>query len=264
MPIIVFLYFICFISRIFKLRVASIAFMLYLDFMKKLLALILLIAFLLTSCTVTQKIALSDKNSGSSESDIHVEQFFVDVLEDFSEFLPSSDKSIMDEAMTSFANQLTKANSTKIVDFEKTGENSYILEFEYTNIDNLISELGAKNQSIISSKDKSFSFYVDINNFEELTKIVPFLADPNFEVYGPLYNQGTSEEDYLDMIYYLLGEEGPEAIENGTVSIDVKVPGTITKVDNAAKISTDTARFTFPIIDFLLLNEPLHFTVNWK
>ena len=112
--------------------------------------------------------------------------------------------------------------------------------------------------------DKSLSFYVDIDNFDELTKIVPFLADPNFEVYGPMYNQGTTEEDYLDMIYYLLGEEGPDAIANGEVSIIVSVPGNITRVSNATKVSYNKARFTFPIIDFLLLNEPLTFTVDWR
>ena len=232
--------------------------------MKKFLLVFIFAVFSFTSCSVTEELNIIDRNQGSSYTDIQVEQFFVDVLEDFAEFLPSSDKSIMDEAMEGFSKQLERASATESVGFEKTGTNSYILDCQYSDITKLISELGADNQSVLRVSDKSLSFYVDIDNFDELTKIVPFLADPNFEVYGPMYNQGTTEEDYLDMIYYLLGEEGPDAIANGEVSIIVSVPGNITRVSNATKVSYNKARFTFPIIDFLLLNEPLTFTVDWR
>lgn len=232
--------------------------------MKKVVFILLSCLLIFTSCTVSEELVLKNKKSGSSSSDIKVEQFFVDVLADFGEFLPSSDKSIMDEAMDGFSSQLDKANATSNVVFKKKGTNSYSLDFDFSDIETLLSELGAGNQSLLKIDNNTISFYVDINNFEELTKIVPFLADPNFEVYGPLYNQGTTEEDYLDMIYYLLGEEGPDAISNGLVTIDIKVPGQITNISGARKTSSSTAEFAFPIIDFLLLNKPLTFSISWK
>lgn len=232
--------------------------------MKKIALILLSCLLIFTSCTVSEGLVLKDSKRGTSSSDIQVEQFFVDVLEDFGEFLPSSDQSIMDEAMDGFAKQLDNAGATTDVAFKKNGTNSYSLDFAFSDVDTLLKELGATNQSLLRMTDKSITFYVDINNFEELTKIVPFLADPNFEVYGPLYNQGTSEEDYLDMIYYLLGEEGPDAISNGLVTINIKVPGQITDISGAKKTSSPTAEFTFPIIDFLLLNKPLTFTINWR
>ena len=39
-----------------------------------------------------------------------------------------------------------------------------------------------------------------------------------------------SEDDYLDMIYFLLGEDGPDAIRNGLISVTMNVPGTLTEV----------------------------------
>lgn len=226
------------------------------------LALVILSSLLIASCSVTETLSIN-RNGGSSYSDIKVEQFFVDVLEDFAEFLPAN-ASIMDSAMSSFSSDLDKASSTTAVDLKKTGNNHYSLSVDYTSLTNLIKELGGENQSLFKESANSISFYVDINNFEELTKIVPFLADPNFEVYGPLYNIGTSEEDYLDMIYFLLGEEGPDAIKNGVITIDINTPGTITSVKGATRINSTTARFTFPIIDFLLLSHPLSFEVNWR
>lgn len=230
----------------------------------KRVSIILASLLLLASCTVTEKLSVNRNSSGTSSSDIKVEQFFVDVLEDFSEFLPESNESIMDSAMSGFAGQLQRSKSASDVAFSKTGENHYSLAFSYSSIEALIKELGGTEQTLFRETSNSLSFYVDINNFEELTKIVPFLADPNFEVYGPLFNQNTTEEDYLDMIYFLLGEEGPDAISNGMVSIDITVPGTIASVSGARRVNQNTARFSFPIIDFLLLNKPLTFTVNWK
>ena len=238
--------------------------MLYLFVMKRILPFALLALLLISSCTVTENLDIYNKDSGSSTANIKVEQFFIDVLEDFGEFLPSSDQSIMDEAMEGFSAQLNNSTSTETVAFKKTGTNAYELRFDYTNISSLLADLGAPNQSLLQMTDNSMKFYVDIDNFEELTKIVPFLADPNFEVYGPMFNQGTSEEDYLDMIYYLLGEDGPDAIKNGSISVYINVPGKITNLEHATKIDKNTALATFPIIDFLLLNEPLTFTINWN
>ncbi len=226
------------------------------------IALIILSSILLASCSVTETLSIN-RSGGSSESDIKVEQFFVDVLEDFAEFLPSNE-SIMDSAMSSFSSDLDRASATTKVDLKKTGNNQYSLSFDYSSLTSLIKELGGESQSLFKESANSISFYVDINNFEELTKIVPFLADPNFEVYGPLYNIGTSEDDYLDMIYFLLGEEGPDAIKNGVITIDIKTPGAITDISGATRINSTTARFTFPIIDFLLLSHPLAFEIKWR
>ena len=66
------------------------------------------------------------------------------------------------------------------------------------------------------------------------------------------------------MISFLLGEEGVEALEKSFVSIDIRTPGDITGTKGAMKIGSRRAVFSFPIIDFLLLNEPLTFSVEWK
>ncbi len=231
--------------------------------MKKAL-IVILSALLIASCQVSETLNVRSSSSIESSTNIKTEDFFIEVLEDFGEFLPENDMSIMDSAMKGFSDQLDRSKNTERATLSIVGHNQYMVDFSTDNIIALIEELGGKAQSLFTSSKNSISFYVDIDNFEELTRIVPFLADPNFEVYGPLYNQGTSEEDYLDMIYYLLGEEGPDAIENGYVSIEIHTPSEITKVTGAQKKDNNTALFEFPIIDFLLLNKPLSFSISWK
>ena len=217
----------------------------------------------LASCTVTEDLSLSG-NGGTSYAYIHVEDFFIDVLNDFSTFIPESSETIMDSAVRTFSEQLDAIEAVTSVSWEKTGSNDYTLSFSYSDLAQLLQGMGAEEQTLLRQEGNSLSFHLDIGSYQELKRIVPFLADPNFEVYGPEYNQGMSEADYLDMIYFLLGEDGPDAISNGLVTLSIAVPGTITETVNCTAADGSTALFSFPIIDFLLLNEPISFSVSWE
>ena len=219
--------------------------------------------------TVTEKVSyLKGLAEGlgidESEKNGKMIKAIIDVLEDFGEFLPASDESMMDNAISGYASQLDGVNAISDIEWENLGDNHYTVSFSFSGIDTLLSQLGAENQTLFALTDNSLSFHLDISNYEELKSAVPFLADPNFEVYGPEYNQGMSETDYLDMIYFLLGEDGPEAIANGMVTMDITVPGTVMNTENAEITGENTARYSFPIIAFLLLNEPLSFSIEWQ
>ena len=232
--------------------------------MRRILLQSLLLLLLFSSCQVTEELSMNADGSGSSYTDIHVEQFFIDVLEDFSEFLPANDESMMDSAIKAYTSELNETGTVSAASWESKGDNRYAVSFDYSSIDTLLGEMGAENQSLFEITDNSISFHLDISNYPELKALVPFLSDQNFEVYGPEYNQGMSEQDYLDMIYFLLGEDGPEAVSNGTVEIRITVPGTITSASGCRIEGTNTAIYAFPIIDFLLLNNPLSFSISWE
>lgn len=218
---------------------------------------------LLTCCTVTETLALSGEG-GSSAADIHVEPFFVDVLYDFAEFLPEEGVNLMDASLDGFIEDLEERQAVNSPGYVKTGENDYVLTFNYSSLSQFAAAYKLDGQTLLAQENNSFSFYLDIDNYGELKRIVSFLRDPNFEVYGPEYNQGMSEEDYLDMIYFLLGEEGPDAISTGQVTIIIEVPGTVTETVNAEQLGPSAVKASFPLIDFLLLNEPISFSAKWN
>ena len=226
--------------------------------------LILLVILLFSSCAVSESISLG-KNGSASSTDITVYPFFIDVLNDFSEFLPKSDESIMDAAITGFANNLEASGKAFDVHLVKNAENSYSISFAFNDIPSVLSALKGDNEiSVLKEDGSSLKFYLDINNYHELKAIIPFLADPNFEVYGPEYNQGMSQEDYLDMIYYLLGEDGPDAIRNSTIDITITTPSEIVSSSGVVQKGPTTVLYSFPLIDFLLLDEPMGFEITWK
>lgn len=232
--------------------------------MKKLSVILISMMMLLASCTVTETIDVTASDSGKSTTDVQVEQFFIDVLYSFADFLPEENADIMGNAVADLSSQLESLPSVESPSIETVGENHYRLSFDFTDIAELITDLGISEQSIFSIGDNSFSFYLDINNYPELKTFLPFLSDPNFDVYGPEYNQGMSEADYLEMMSFLLGEEAPDAITNSQITIQLNVPGTISENVNAEVIDSDTVSFTFPLVKFLLLSEPIEFSASWS
>ena len=204
------------------------------------------------------------QDASSSQSDIRVQQFFIDVLNDYAEFMPSSDESIMDSAVSTFAGQIEATDEGCSTLFVKTGTNDYSGYFEFGDLEALADQLGGQEQSIIRQTDKSLSFYCSIDNYTELESIVPFLADPNISVYLAQYNIGYSEQDYMDMITFAIGEEAPDALTSSMITINVTVPGTITTIEGAEQTGPDSLSYSFPLIDFLLLAEPLAFSVQWS
>ncbi len=232
--------------------------------MRKATFITILLVILLSSCTVTEQITLNNNTKSKIKSDILVEDFFISVIEDFSEFLPSSDESLFDGGIRDFAGQIKAAPSTSDVTYTKTDDGHYLIDVAFSDLDQFIDELsGGIDQSIIKLDDKSLTFYVDIDNYHELEQIVPFLADPNFEAFLPQYNIGYTEEDYLEMIVFLLGDEAPEKIKSSTITLRINTPSKINSYTNCKKINNTTIEYKFELIDFLLLAKPLSFSVKW-
>ena len=136
--------------------------------MRKPLA-ILLSLLMLASCTVTETLDISAEGPGSSTADIHVEQFFIDVLYDFAEFLPEGNESIMDSAIEDFEAQLAALPSITSASAEKTGENQYTLSFDYSDVASFLADFGVTEQSLFTITDDSFTFNLDIENYPELS-----------------------------------------------------------------------------------------------
>lgn len=229
-----------------------------------LIYIIIAIITLISSCTVTEDITLTG-DGGRVSSSIDIESYFVDVLEDFSEFMPKSDERIIDSAISQAADQLSTSGYASNVVFIKDGENSYIGDFDFNKLSDLMKAFSeSTEQDVIIKGENSIDFYVDINNYSKLESLIPFLSDPNIEVYLARYNVGYSEQDYLDMLVFSLGEEAPESVKKSTITLNFTVPGEITKLEGATKTGSNSFTYSFRLIDFLLLSSPLAFSVEWK
>lgn len=238
------------------------------------LALILVTILSFSSCKVTEtlnfksNITSETTLTGNSHCDISVSDYFVSVVEDLSNWNESgNDDPILQVAVDDFVKNLEQSDSALSIRFLKTGINTYMGDFSFTDFSDLILDLSKEEScSLVTATEvdgkTQVKIHIGMGNYEELTKIVPFLADPNFEVYGPLYNHELTEENYLEMMSFILGEECPDEILNSKVTIQVVAPKEITSCNGTLK-NSKTAVFSFPLIDFLLLHEPIEFELEY-
>lgn len=229
----------------------------------------LLVVLISSSCVVQQGLSLTESQSGWATTDLYVFDFFLTVLQDFEPFVPEDEgQSIMDASVEDFIEQLHTTSSASNISSMKIGNNSYFIDFTFSSLQDLLFDLNKRErQTIVTITTKgrltTLDFFLDLENYPQLTQIVPFLADPNFETFGPLYNEGLSEEEYLDMISYILGEEGPPAIAESVISLRFTTPKVIVRQEGCVKESSNSVRVDVPLIDFLLLNKPITFSITW-
>lgn len=231
-----------------------------------LVSLVILVLFSASSCVVTEQLSFKGSGYNNSTFDFTVEDFFIAVLEDFSEFVPESqDASLMDSAIKDFGRALGYSTTTNNVNIQKLNDNAYTGTFNFVDLDKLFSDLGAGNdQSLLKMRNNTLTFSLSMDNYDQLVPVIPFLADENFEAFGPVYNQGLSKSDYLEMIGFMLGEEGPPAIEKSTITLKIATPKPIKSFTNGKKVGANLYEFSFPLIDFLLLADPISFSVSWQ
>ena len=236
---------------------------------------ILLSLLVLSSCVVTESLSLSgeisksSRISGKSHSDISVDDFFVGVMEDLSNWTDKGNNDpVIDVAIHDFEHNVKASRGTSGVVFTEIADNTYTGDFSFTDFSTLLADLsnGHADQSIVTIKKNDARTRVEINinmdNYVELTQIIPFLADPNFEVYGPLYNNDLTEEEYLEMVSFILGEQCPESIGKSKITIAVSAPKAIVSHNGKLRDSR-TVEFSFPLIDFLLLHESIDFYLEY-
>lgn len=227
--------------------------------MKKLVY-ILLIALLLVSCSVTSNMVFTDDNlDGSMDIDVRTSELFKGIIEDLSSWQDDS-LDILELGMKDFADNLEEKENTGLVSFEYSLGNCK-LNFDFTDFQNLVTSLaGKKYNKLLSIKNNgkttSIEVKIDIDTYSQLEDAVPFLKEENVAVYGPRYNQELSEQDYYDMMQFIFSEEIPEKIQNSEIKIDMEFPRPV--ISTNGKLNTETGlEFTIPLIDFLLLHDPI-------
>ena len=238
--------------------------------MKKALGALLLILLVLTSCSVTQSMTFGSTGplSGNAVSDIAVSDFFINVVQDLSSWQDTgSNDPVTDVAISDFAGNLASNPYASNVVFTKEGEYGYKGSFTFSDFEKLVAVLCTQNpdQNLITVSREKGTVRIELNisleNWDDLTKIVPFLAERNFAVWGPVYNNPPYDyltaDDYKELVGFILGEDGPQAIDESSITIALSLPSKATSTNGVVK--DNTVSFTFPLIDFLLLHEPIVF-----
>ena len=115
----------------------------------------------------------------------------------------------------------------------------------------------------VSGAQKSLKVHIDRKNFKELSAVVPALSDAAFEGIAPQEQDTITEGEYLDMIEFTLGPDGPAALKASFIDLIVKPEGTIVS-QTGGSVTNGSVTFRIPLIRLLMLDKPLDYSLVWK
>lgn len=224
-----------------------------------------LLTCLLVSCSVTERLSLSESGEQKSTASVEVSDFFIDVAADFDEFNdPANPRISFQKLMEEIRDSLQYSGSTYDVTLNENDGHHDTLGFSFPDIQSLFEAFGGEAQDILLVDDKTLVMHLGMDNWEQMEKIVPLLADDHFQPFGPRYNQGMSAEEYGEMLDFMLGDGASDDLQKSTVSLTIHTPADITWCRNMTQKTGTEATLTFPLVDLLLLAEPIEAELSWR
>jgi hypothetical protein len=110
---------------------------------------------------------------------------------------------------------------------------------------------------------KTLKLHLDKKNYAGLSALFPPLSDPVLAGMGPQSDDTVTEEEYLQMIEFSLGAEGPALLKKSFVTLTIKPEGGIVSQTGGA-VSGGAVTFKIPLLSILVLDKPLDYSVTYR
>lgn len=235
------------------------------------ISLLVFAGFFLFSCTIKQEAVVAPDGSGSVAFHFEVQQFFADTLMDMAEFSGDEeafkDGKFFNEEQTREA--FGKMEEVTLLSLDCPSPNVMKGEFSFTDVEAVFrNEEELTQAGIITFSrrggESTLKVHLDNKNFRQISAFSPAMENPLFDMFGPQENDDTTEDEYLEMIEFAFGEEGVEGLEAAHVELIVTVRGELVSQVGGKRKGKNQVVFTIPLIDFLLLQEPMDYSLTFK
>ncbi len=237
--------------------------------MKIYTTLILSLLLIFSSCSVQQEITLNSEGGGTYRGDVHVSEVFSDYLAQLSSLsMEASEDFVLFETEKIKADIENDGSGVSVQEIYPKDENTLHLELTFNSIEKLVRSEEALSAGIIrleesSNGQKTVYIHLDRDNYKDLNTLFSEEQSLVMDTFGPEENEGLTEEEYLDMMSFALGEEGPELILSSTIETEITVEGTIIEQKGGVR-KDNTVIFRIPLIRILLLDQPLDYSLTFR
>jgi hypothetical protein len=114
-----------------------------------------------------------------------------------------------------------------------------------------------------SNGTRTVKVHLDRTNYKQTSTLFPGLSNPLFEGMGPQVNDTITEAEYLEMIKFSLGDEGPTLVKKSFIEISIRPEGEIVSQTGGTQ-TNGTVVFRIPLLRLLVLDKPLDYSVTFK
>ena len=109
-----------------------------------------------------------------------------------------------------------------------------------------------------------YEFCINNQNYMNLKEIFPILENENFYIYSAKYNSDKNEEEYIELLDFVFGEDFAKAFEKSKIYIEIKSDKEIINTEGFKTSDKQCATLEIKAIDFALLKNDIKFSLCIK
>jgi hypothetical protein len=110
---------------------------------------------------------------------------------------------------------------------------------------------------------RTLRLHLDRATWGQVAGLFPALQDPLLAPLGPQGSGQTTEDDYLAMVKFSIGDAAPALLKKSFVSLTIRPQGTITGQSGGTLVGRAVV-FRIPVLRILVLDRPLDYSVTWS
>ena len=225
---------------------------------------------LMVSCTVNQTIAIRSDGSGTLSMHAEVTKLLHDYLASLAEV--SGKPGLMTGGKVFDAATMKKDFEARpgitVKRVVTPTPDSVDMDLAYTSLRDVFSQddaLKGAGAMVYSEADgkKTVKLHLDRTNYTQLSRLFPLLNDPTVSGLGPQVNDTITDPEYLEMIKFSLGDDGPALLKKSFITLTIDPEGDIIS-QSGGTISGSAVVFRIPLLRLLVLDKPLDYSVTFK
>jgi len=224
----------------------------------------------LSTCAIKQKATVEVDGSGAASFRIELEAFYLDALLDMASLEEGStiaaEGRIFDTKR--IAEAIDNKQSLQLVAIDSPEPRVLEGSVVFRDVEEVF-----KNQTELSSAGvisfdrrggtNTITVHIDRENFNDIFEFLALRNNPLFETFGPEQNEHTTEEEYMEMVEFMLGEDGPPSLIASFIEVEVNVKGKILS-QTGGQVKGSGVLFRIPLIRVLLLDQPLDYSIVFR
>ncbi len=224
----------------------------------------------LVSCSVNQTIVIKNDGSGTLAMHAEVSKLLRDYMASLAEVSGKTD--IMKDGKVFDVATIRKDFASRpgitVKKVSAPTPNSLDLEIGYTSLaDVFAGEKTLKGSGALVYSEaggtKTVRMHLDRSNYTQLASLFPLLNDPTVAGMGPQVNDTITDAEYLDMIGFTLGDDGPPLLKKSFIALTIDPEGQIISQQGGTIIG-GTVTFRIPLLRLLVLDKPLDYSVTFN
>ncbi len=230
----------------------------------------LTVVLVLAGCSATQTVVLKGDGSGTMKLHLEVTRLLHDYVAGLAEVSGESRDPAGDAIfdLAAIRKAFAAQPGITVQGVASADQRSLDVQVAFDSLPRLFeSQPGLQSANAISLTQSdgldTLKIHLDRSNYRQIAAFFPMLESPVLQSLGPQVDQKTTENDYLEMVRFSLGDDGPAQVRSSSIAITVQPEGEIVS-QTGGTVSAGTVVFRIPLLRLLVLASPLDFSMSFK